>query len=207
MQDREAHTAAAVVLAAGGGRRYGGPKQVAVLDGRPLVVHAVDTALAAGLQPVVVVTGGDSGRVAGLLAERADVAVVANPDWASGQASSLRCGLDALDALDAGVAVAVVLLADQPRVAPAAVRAVAAAALAGAPIARARYADGPGHPVALARGVWDAARALRGDTGARALFDVVDVVEVSVPGTVPGDVDSADDLARLSRRRPPKRRT
>ena len=187
MDDDEAHTCAAVVLAAGGGRRFGGVKQVAVLGDRPLVVHAVDTAVAAGLRPVVVVTGGDEGQVAALLSARDDVTVVHNPAWASGQASSLRRGLDAV--------------ADLTADAPAAVRAVAAAALAGAPIARARYADGVGHPVALSRSVWDDARRLQGDTGARALFDAVEVVDVPVAGRVPHDVDRPEDLARLAEER------
>lgn len=201
MDDDEAHTCAAVVLAAGGGRRFGGGKQVAVLGDRPLVVHAVDTAVAAGLRPVVVVTGGDEGQVAALLSARDDVTVVHNPAWASGQASSLRRGLDAVADLTADAPAAVVLLADQPGLDPAAVRAVAAAALAGAPIARARYADGVGHPVALSRSVWDDARRLQGDTGARALFDAVEVVDVPVAGRVPHDVDRPEDLARLAEER------
>lgn len=181
---------AGVVLAAGRGRRFGGTKQLAELDGRPLVRHAVDTALAAGLDPVLVVVGHDADRVGAVLP--ADVVVVRNPDHAEGQASSLRAGVRA--AADHEVDALVVLLADEPGVTVASVRAVVEAGARGAAVARAAYDDGPGHPVLFAREVWPRLTAVVGDAGARQLLDDLPVQPVPVPGPRPTDVDRPQDL-------------
>jgi molybdenum cofactor cytidylyltransferase len=194
---------AVVLLAAGAGERYGGTKQVATVGGRPLVAHAVVTALTAGAQPVVVVVGHDADRVAAAARAAGPVEVVVNPEHRRGQAGSLVAGMGALTS-HVDVEVAVVLLADQPGVTPAAVAAVAAAlgrvrGPGGArPVAaRASYADGLGHPVAFRRPAWARLVSLTGDAGARHLLENLEVVHVQVPGTVPADVDTPDDLRRL----------
>lgn len=185
---------AGVVLAAGSGSRFGGTKQLAQLEGRPLVAHAVQAAAAASLEPVLVVVGHDADAVAA--AAGAGVEVVVNPDHGRGQAGSLRA---AVHALSAGRAEAmVVLLGDEPRVAPAAVRAVQAELAAGAAVARAVYDDRPGHPIGFARRVWPELLAARGDQGARQLLDDLDVVAVPIAGDAPTDVDTRADLDAMS---------
>ncbi|MDX1658663.1 MAG: nucleotidyltransferase family protein [Nitriliruptorales bacterium] len=186
---------AGLVLAAGAGQRFGdATKQLALLDGKPLVRHVVDAALAAGLDQVVVVVGHDAGSVAAALPDLPGVEVVRNEQYRAGQAASVRAGIGALAA---DVEAVVVLLADQPGVSPSAVRRVRAAVEDGAEVARARYDDGPAHPVGLAREVFARLLALSGDRGARAIFDEVDVIEVDVDGSRPPDVDTPADLARL----------
>lgn len=181
---------AGVVLAAGSARRFGATKQLVEVAGRPLVRHAVDTAMAAGLAPVVVVVGHDADRVRGALPPGAEV--VDNPAHASGQASSLRAGAAAVAAGDADGLV--VLLADQPGIDPGTVAQVAAALEAGHPVVRARYDDRPGHPVGFARGVFAALGEVTGDVGARDLLDELEVHDVVVAGPCPADVDTPDDL-------------
>lgn len=202
-----------VVLAAGAGERYGATKPLATVRDRPLVAHAIATALEAGADPVVVVVGHDAGRVAAAASAAAraaavphggsSVEVVTNAAYRSGQASSLVAGIRSLRPHH-DVEVAVVLLADQPGVSPAAVRAVAAAlgqvrgpGGARPDAARASYADGLGHPVAFRRPAWARLRSLTGDAGARHLLEDLEVVHVRVPDTVPVDVDTPDDLRRL----------
>jgi molybdenum cofactor cytidylyltransferase len=180
-----------VVLAAGRATRFGAPKQLVEVDGLPLVAHAVRTAGAAGLAPVLVVVGHEGDAVAAAALRGGEVQVVENPDHAAGQSTSLRVGLEAAAGTDAEVAV--VLLADQPGIDPTLVRAVVAA-VGGAEAARARYDDGPGHPVALARSVWPRAAAVSGDRGARDLLRELEVVEVVVAGAAPRDVDHPADL-------------
>jgi len=172
-----------VVLAAGGASRFGGAKQVAPLAGRPLLQHVLDAA--AGLDGVVLVVGARADEV--LAAVRPGAArVVRCPDWEEGMAASLRAGLAALDA-----DWSVILLADQPRIGGEAVARVAAAA-AGAPAGitavRGAYAGRPSHPVALGRVLAEAAGALRGDAGARALLDPSATLLVEV-GDVADDTD------------------
>ena len=186
----------AVVLAAGAGTRFGGTKQLHPVGGKPLVQHAVDAAVGAGLDEVVVVVGHDAGRVRAALSLPPGARVVLNPRHAEGMATSLAAGLDACHPASRG---AVVLLADQPGITAAHVRALVDAwRRSGAPIVRLRFRDGPG-PALLARAAWDEARGLRGDTGARELMarrpDLVE--EVPVDAALPPDVDTPADLERL----------
>lgn len=181
---------AGVVLAAGRAARFGATKQLVEVDGRPLVRHAVDTALGAGLDPVLVVVGHDAGRVRQVLP--AGIEVVDNPAYADGQASSLRAGVAAATGTEAGALV--VLLADQPDVTVDAVRAVVHAHADGHLVVRANYDDRPGHPVLFDRTVWPALSEVSGDTGARELLATLAVTEVDLPGPCPPDIDHPDDL-------------
>lgn len=187
----------ALVLAAGRSERFaGGTKQLAVVAGRPLVAHAVATARAAGVDRVVVVVGHDADAVAAAVQlQDPDVEIVTNPDHAQGQATSLAVGIRAV-ARDDRARVAVVLLADQPGITAEPVRAVAAAVRDGASVARASYADAPGHPVAFSREVFARLTDVEGDVGARHLLDDLDVAHVLVAGPVPPDIDTVEDLER-----------
>src|ERR671926_153572 len=117
-------TVAGLVLAAGGGRRYGMPKALVEYEGSLLVERAARTARAV-CDPVLVVLGAravDVWRAARL----DDVIVVANRDWESGMASSLRTGLDGLRGLPARVDAVLVPLVDMPGMTPAALERLAA---------------------------------------------------------------------------------
>jgi molybdenum cofactor cytidylyltransferase len=189
------------VLAAGASARMGRPKLLLELEGRPLAQHVLAAAAGAGLAEIAVVVADPEGPVARALELPAGARLVANPDAASGQASSLRAGLAALGP---GVGAAVVLLGDQPEVRPDAIRALLAAHRHGAgPIVRPRYSGRPGHPVLLAREVWEAAASVGGDRGARALIaERPDrLAEIEVGGDPPADVDTEEDFAALLRRR------
>jgi len=197
---------AALVLAAGEGRRFvaaGGttPKVLAPLAGRPLLSHVVVMAERAGLGPFLVVLRDDDVVLAAMDAHPA-AQVVVNPDPTAGPATSLAAGLDALEATDADVDACVVLLADQPTIDPAVVlELVTACRRADRPV-RARYDDGPGHPVVLPRACWAAlSTALRRSSdperGARGLLADLGCIEVAIPGPMPLDVDEPDDLRRI----------
>jgi molybdenum cofactor cytidylyltransferase len=109
------HTIGALILAAGGSKRFGSPKQLVIHDGETLVRRAAKAASAAGARPVVVVLGADAGQVAPELARLRHVRTVINEHWASGLASSLATGLRALME-GAGCDGVLVMLADQPMV-------------------------------------------------------------------------------------------
>ena len=179
---------AGLVLAGGEGRRFGGPKQLAELDGRPLVEHAL--AALAGLDRVVVVLGARADEVrAGAEVGTAEVVVCA--DWAEGMSASLRCGLAALS----GAGEVVIALADQPYVTAAAVARVRATP---GPAARAVYGGAPGHPVVIRRPLLERASELRGDAGFRDLLAGVPEVECSDLAD-PRDIDTRDDLEVVRR--------
>lgn len=153
-----------LILAAGAGRRFGSTKQLAELRGRPLLAHALEAMLGAGLERVIVVLGHDADAIRARVDFGAAEVVIAE-DWADGQAASLRRGLAAAGEADA----VVITLGDQPFITPQVIRA-ALDQLDGYDAVRALYGDLPGHPVVLGRAVLDAAGGLRGDQGARELL-------------------------------------
>jgi CTP:molybdopterin cytidylyltransferase MocA len=187
----------AVVLAAGGSTRLGRPKQLVTLHGEALVRRAARAALEAGAAPVVVVVGAGAAEVRAALAGLPDVDVVENADWADGMASSLAAGLRVLE--HAGVAGALLTLADQPRVQARDLSALLAAFAAGAGVAAAEYAGTVGAPAVVGRARFAELLALRGDRGAggwlRGLGSAV--TRVPVPGAA-FDVDTPEDVARLA---------
>ncbi|MFF1790833.1 NTP transferase domain-containing protein [Kitasatospora sp. NPDC058243] len=201
MQTTEDRTGpvAALVLAAGGGRRLGGrPKALIRYAGRPLVEHAVAVVRAGGCTDVTVVLGAAGERVRST-AHLPGCRLVANPDWAGGMGSSLRVGLAALAP---EVSAVLVMLVDTPGVTAAAVARLLAAHRAGAELAAAAYAGRRGHPVLIgARYFAQAAAGACGDAGARTLLaahpDAVTLVECA-DVAVPDDLDTPADLARWS---------
>jgi CTP:molybdopterin cytidylyltransferase MocA len=179
-----------IVLAAGGGSRFGATKQLAELRGRPLLSYALGAV--AGLSPRVVVLGHEADAILAAVDLQGARPVVCE-GWREGQSASLRCGLEALGDVDA----VLVVLGDQPRITREAVDAVAAAA-EGAAAARATYGGRPGHPVLLGRELLERAGELRGDVGFRDLLADVDIREVEVGGLAdPVDIDTREELARL----------
>lgn len=184
-----------VVLAAGRGERFGGPKQVAELDGRPLVAHAVQAAVAAGLEVLVVVSADAAGAAVAdaVVAIATDARVVANPDPARGMGSSL-----AVAATATGPRPLVVLLADQPFVPVADIRAVADALVDGADAVQVAYRDGGrGHPVGFGAALHPRLVDLCDEGAGRRLLDDVSPVVIEVDHDRPRDVDTPDDLAAL----------
>ncbi len=182
-------TVAAVVLAAGGGTRFEGSdhKLLAGFRGRPLVSWALSAALGAALDEVAVIVGAvDLGQ-----AVPEGVHVIQNPQWASGQASSLHAAV--AWALERRHDAMVVGLGDQPLVPSSAWAAVGASA---SPIAVATFDGQRRPPVRLDRSVW-ALLPAAGDEGARVLMkERPDLVCEVVCDGEPADVDSEEDLTR-----------
>ncbi len=144
---------AGVVLAAGTSSRLGGRlKQLLPLGGRPITQHVINAAVAAGLDDVVVVLGHKAEEVRGGLELRPPARAVVNPDYASGQSSSLRTGLHALGD---DIGAALILLGDQPGIRLEAIRTVMRVyERTGGPVVRASYSGQSGHPVLFERSVW-----------------------------------------------------
>ena len=184
-------TIGAMVLAAGGSVRFGSPKQLAVLGGRPLLEYpCVAMSAVCSLDRRVVVLGADAPRIAGAVDPHgADVVVCTS--WADGLAASLAAGLEALGDVDA----AAILLGDQPLVTAEVLAMVIEAASGPWPAARATFAGAPGHPVVLRRPLFGHVRGLRGDRGAGQLLSTVEVTSVEVAHLCRDlDVDSRADL-------------
>ena len=185
---------AGCVLAAGASSRFGAEaKQLAELDGRPLLEHVLDTLSHTDLDRVVVVLGADSDRILAEVDLHGAEPVVCER-WAEGQSASLACGLAEVEHADA----VVVCLGDQPGLAAEAVaRVLAARSHAGA--VRATYDGTPGHPVLLEHAQIAELREVTGDVGARNVI-LSGLREVPCDDLGGGeDVDTPDQLAGLRR--------
>lgn len=187
----------AIILAAGRSTRMGGSsKLVADLHGRAVVTHVVGAVAAAGLpQPIVVV--GDRAEAVRAALDGHPVDIVVARDFAEGLSASLRAGLAAVPP---SWSAALVLLGDMPRVTPATLRALAAAALDDATIAVPVWKGKRGNPVLWGRAHFGALRGLSGDVGGKALLSdhAGRVVEVAADSDgVLIDVDTPEALAAL----------
>lgn len=188
---------AGLVLAAGGATRFGAPKQLAALDGEPLVRRAVRLAGACCDAGVVAVTGAHAATVGAAL-DGSGARIVVNNDWPSGMGGSLACGVAALPADADGC---LVLLCDQPAVDAADLAALVAAwRQSPRQAAAAAYGEVRGVPAIFPADLWPALSALRGDRGARAVLAALPrLTAVPMPHAAM-DVDTVADLQRLHRR-------
>lgn len=186
-----------IVLAAGGSTRLGRPKQTLPLDGLPLLSHVLRAAAASSLDEVVLVLGHDAESIARLAGEWGQRTVV-NADFASGQSSSVRCGLDAIDP---AAEAALFLIGDQPDVGHGVIDTVIHAFHAsGGAIVQPVYRGVPGNPVLFRRDLFPELLRVQGDEGGRSVVraHAADVVAVPVADrSTPRDVDTEDDYAAL----------
>jgi CTP:molybdopterin cytidylyltransferase MocA len=191
----------AIVLAAGGGSRFGGGKLLAKLGGRPIIETVLHNLREAPVDEIIVVVGADAQRLRGVC-EAYGVRIVANEEWERGQSTSVLAGLRAC-----GGEAAVVLLGDQPFIGAEAVERLVSAFSEGARVAVATYGGKRRNPVLFSREVWPLLEAeLAGDEGARSVLRRHPELVVEVPCEEvgdPADVDTREDLRRLEEMRGP----
>ncbi len=194
---RECRThVAGIVLAGGKSTRFGDTKQILPWGTTTLAAHSARVALDAGLDPVVVVLGHQADAVEQSLAGL-PVQLVFNADFAAGQSTSLRKGLQAL-AANAGAAV--FLLADQPFVsADVLCSLVSAHRQSFAPACVPVFEGKRGNPVLFDRTLFRELVELQGDTGGRELLDRhrSAIVAVSAGRGVLLDIDTVEDYQKL----------
>jgi len=179
-----------LVLAAGGSKRLGEPKQLLPYGSGTLLGAVLDTARECPFDQLVCVIGGSADEVRARV-DLGGADVVENREFGDGCSSSIAA---ALGALDDRCEVLVLMLGDQPGVTPATVETL----LAGrgeAPIAVCAYDDGRGHPLAFSRRLFGELRELHGDKAVWKLLDrhEAEAAEIPVQGPIPRDVDTWDD--------------
>ncbi len=179
---------AAVILAAGQSSRMGQHKLLLPVQGKPLLLHAVEHAIAAGFAEVLVVVGYHAEAVRALLSGY-PVRLVENPNYAQGQSTSLRAGIAALPTQTTA---AMILLGDQPLVSPAILqRLMRAWRDSGRPIVAPYYAGQRGNPVLFARALFPELLGVSGDQGGREVLQkhAADIEPVPI-----AEADAAQDL-------------
>ena len=185
-----------VVLASGGSRRLGVPKQLLPYQGSTILGATLGVARNCAFDQLVVTLGGASAQVH----ERIDLDglhVVENPEFGTGCSSSIVSALDVVDPRSDGI---VLMLGDQPGVTPATVWSLLAeVAGPAAPIGVSRYADGRGHPFWFGRELFGELRGLHGDKGVWKLIESGrhPVTDVHAAAHVPLDVDDWNDYRAL----------
>ncbi|MGD0742060.1 MAG: nucleotidyltransferase family protein [Acidimicrobiales bacterium] len=194
---------AGVVLAAGEGWHFGGPKALVRFAGEMLVERSIRTLAQGGCRPVCVVLGAAAAEVQAAC-DLADAVVVVNGAWPDGMGGSLRVGLES--ARQAGAGAALVALVDQPLVTPALVARLIAAWRGGARAPVAAWRGEGLTPALLDRSLWEVvALHAVGDVGARAVLraqpELVTLVDCDDVGA-PDDIDTPADLRRLEGGRP-----
>ena len=187
---------AGIILAAGGSSRFGAPKQLLTHHGENLVRRAARSATEAGLTPVIVVLGAYASSIELFLAGLESVVVVVNEEWQSGQASSLRAGVEKAAGL--GCDAALMILADQPLVDRESLTKLAGTFARTSRVIASRYSGVVGAPALFGSEFFDELMSLGGDHGAGQwlrshpeLATPVDIDEAAF------DIDTPDDLKHL----------
>ena len=186
----------AIVLAAGASTRFGSPKQLVRIAGRPLLHTTVTRASEVTGSALIVVLGSGAAELGALL-KHSPGSVVINQDWREGLASSIRAGIARLPLTCAG---ALLLLADQPAVSTDDLKRLAGTWRKQPQyIAAALYSGTVGVPAIFPRSLFPELAQLRGDAGARILLrrNAARVVRVPMPSAAI-DVDTPEDLLAIA---------
>jgi molybdenum cofactor cytidylyltransferase len=192
-------TTTGLILAAGSSRRMGSPKQLLLIDGRPLLERVVAHACASRVDDVLVVLGAAADAIRAQV-DFGRAHVLVNPDHASGMASSLRAGLAALpETVDR----ALIILGDQPDITSALLdELLDLQESSGLPAAALSFEGLLHPPVALKRDLWGDLMSLEGDVGCRAVIRAKPELVAKLPATEKGnhpiDVDTPADYERLT---------
>ncbi|HUE28253.1 MAG TPA: nucleotidyltransferase family protein [Solirubrobacteraceae bacterium] len=197
MEHRASEPVTGLVLAAGGSKRLGRPKQLLPYGSATLLDHVLGTARACAFDQLLCVVGGGADEVLGEV-DFAGAQVIENPEFGDGCSSSIAA---ALRAVDPRSELLVLMLGDQPGVSARTVAALLGG-LEGAALGACAYSDGRGHPLAFTRELFGELAALHGDKGVWKLLDRhgSEVVDVPIEGPVPRDIDTWEDYEAVSRR-------
>jgi molybdenum cofactor cytidylyltransferase len=180
-----------VVLAAGGSERFGSPKLLQPWQDTTILRQVVRMVLRSGIQPAVVVLGASFNDLEHSLADL-PIARLENPAWSTGQSSSLKVGLRAIqDQCEALIFV----LGDMPEVDATLLESLVETHRRSlhpiiAPFAGGRW----GNPVLFDQTTFDDLLSIEGDRGGRALFERYPPLPIPADTTVLFDIDKPDDI-------------
>jgi molybdenum cofactor cytidylyltransferase len=181
-----------VILAAGASSRLGRPKQLVHFRRRPLIVHAVETALLADAQQVIVVVGFNANMIATPIREY-QLDIVNNPIWSEGMGTSIHAGM--AEVWDTS-GVAVLMTCDQPLIGHEHIADLAGTASVGG-LAATAYEGIAGVPAAFSREWFKKLERLRNHEGAKEILRKNEQVSlIDHPGAAL-DIDTEEDVLRL----------
>ncbi|BAY62226.1 hypothetical protein NIES22_22950 [Calothrix brevissima NIES-22] len=187
-----------IILAAGASTRMGKPKQLLPYQGRSLLQHTVESAIASLCQPVIVVLGANTQQIRSQLNQDL-VQIVENPQWNLGMSTSIRSGISALNHDSQNIEAAVITVCDQPYISTEIINnLISAYSATKKPIIASQYANTLGVPALFSRQFFPELLTLNQDTGAKYLIKKYRdlVLAVNFPlGAV--DIDTPNDYQNL----------
>ncbi|MGJ5675018.1 MAG: nucleotidyltransferase family protein [Nostochopsis sp.] len=191
--ETEKSSVAIIILAAGASTRMGRPKQLLEYNGRSLIQHAVEVAIASVCHPIIVVLGAYADRIKPEIVT--SVETIENPFWHQGMSTSIRMGIETLNKSDYKAEAAILMLCDQPFVSPSLIeRLIKVYRTTSAPIVASEYAQILGVPAIFDRTLFPQLTQLSQDAGARKIIQkyVRQVARVAFPQGII-DIDTPQD--------------
>jgi molybdenum cofactor cytidylyltransferase len=189
-----------IILAAGASTRLGQPKQLLTWQQQPMLQHMIEIAWQANTGPMLVVLGANAHHLQPITNKK-EAQAVFNPDWKEGIASSIRCGLEAIQQCSQQIDAVIFMVCDQPYVtAPLLKELVKEHQQTGKKIIASQYADTLGIPALFDKSLFTALLQLKGDTGAKKIMQQYsnEVQAVAFPmGHI--DIDTAADYENLQK--------
>lgn len=187
-----------IILAAGASTRLGQPKQLLTYQGKSLIRHIAEMAVDSRCQPVVVVLGACAESIASHL-ENLDIHIVYNQEWSTGMASSIKCGINAVQAIAPEIEASVLMLCDQPFVSANLInQLVTEYETTNSMIVASEYANILGVPALFHKELFSELTLLQGDVGAKKTIRKHEPNCSSIPfseGVI--DIDTLEDYEQL----------
>jgi molybdenum cofactor cytidylyltransferase len=200
---RSMDNAAILILAAGNSTRFGSIKQLLPFNGKTLLQHAIDEAIGADADSIVIVVGANADEVSASI-DNTGVEIVLNNHWQDGMASGIVAGVGKISSLHNNLHNMIIAVCDQPFVTSALFKQLyQTQSESQKGIVACAYADTIGTPVLFTQKYFDHLLSLQGEEGAKKLLKTYafDVATVNFPnGNI--DVDTEVDYQELLRKRP-----
>lgn len=187
-----------IILAAGRSARLGSPKQLLSYQGKNLLQHTTDAAHESQAGPVIIVMGSDMDEIAAGL-DPIHLTIVKNPNWESGMASSISCGINTANNLYPDTEAVILMVCDQPFVNAKLLKdLIKKQEESGSSIVASSYENIHGTPALFHKKHFDELSALTGDTGAKSLIKKYAESIEAIPfdlGSI--DIDTIEDYRNL----------
>lgn len=189
-----------IILAAGRSARLGSPKQLLPYADKNLLQHSIDVAVESSMKPIIVVLGSKKEEIERKI-DYSGVIIAKNPDWESGMASSVVCGIKTLNKLHPDIESVILMVCDQPFVNPGLLNdLIKRQKASGSSIVASSYENTMGTPALFHKKHFPELVSLRGDTGARSLLKKYAEILQTIPFEKGGiDIDTIEDYRIIAK--------